>query len=466
MNTLTNLKKLLVGGIVSLTFIAVVACSGSADPTVVITDVGQTVTVQPDSSEQAVNVANTATISPIETIVENAVDSPIILSDSNELAELADPNPPASESIQAAFDGEPDDGPIGDAFPELAEAESNLTPAEVVEAQSLHLANVYEEAVQSVVFIVAKVPQPTGRDGFGSGSGFVWDTEGHIVTNYHVIQNADELTVKFFNGREYRADVVAWDLAADLAVIKLRDVEHELVPITIGNSAGLRPGELAIALGNPFGEEFTMTTGIISAVSRTLKSGFSSYSIPSVIQTDAAINPGNSGGPLLDMNGAVIGVNTQIKSDSNQSSGVGFAVPVDLVKRVVPSLINDGHHSYALMGISGEEVTIDIRESEKLPGDVTGAIVLTVTTDGPADMAGIRGDTGERDSNGRLLGGLENWDGDIIVSLNSIRMKSMDDLIGYLALNTTPGDDIVIGIFRDGVEIAVPMTLGSRPEIS
>jgi len=238
------------------------------------------------------------------------------------------------------------------------------------------------------------------------------------------------------------------------------------VPITIGNSAGLRPGELAIALGNPFGEEFTMTTGIISAVSRTLKSGFSSYSIPSVIQTDAAINPGNSGGPLLDMNGAVIGVNTQIKSDSNQSSGVGFAVPVDLVKRVVPSLINDGHHSYALMGISGEEVTIDIRESEKLPGDVTGAIVLTVTTDGPADMAGIRGDTGERDSNGRLLGGLENWDGDIIVSLNSIRMKSMDDLIGYLALNTTPGDDIVIGIFRDGVEIAVPMTLGSRPEIS
>jgi 2-alkenal reductase len=336
-----------------------------------------------------------------------------------------------------------------------------LTPAQIVEAQSLHLADLYEKAVQSVVYIVA-----SSTRGVGSGSGFVWDEDGHIVTNYHVIQGSNELIVKFFNGREYRADVVAFDPNADLAVIKLIDVEHELVPIAIGRSADLRPGEMAIALGNPFTNEFTMTTGIVSAVSRTLNSGFSLYAIPSVVQTDAAINPGNSGGPLLDMNGAVIGVNTQINSDSNQNSGVGFAVPVDLVKRVVPSLIELGHHTYSLMGISGEEVDIDKRESAGLPGNIVGAMVMTVSPGGPAENAGIRGDTGERASNGNLIRGLENWDGDVIMAIDSVKMKSMDDLIGYLALNTAPGDDIVIGVFRDGIEIAIPMTLGSRPSIS
>ena len=320
-------------------------------------------------------------------------------------------------------------------------------------AQGEHLADLYERTVQSVVFIRAVTAQ-----GEGSGSGFVWDTDGHIVTNYHVVQDADLLTVKFFNGREYTADIVAWDLDADLAVIKLNDVEHELVPIAIGSSSDLRPGEMAIALGNPFGEEFTMTTGIVSAVSRTLRSGFSRYSIPAVVQTDAAINPGNSGGPLLDMNGAVIGVNTQIRSESRQSSGVGFAVPVDLVKRVIPSLIEDGHHEYSLMGITGDEVGIQLRSDAGLPGDVMGAYVVSVTQDGPADQAGIREDSGSR--------GLENWDGDVIVSIDSIRMTSMDDLIAYLALNTAPGDDIVVGIYRDGVEIAIPMTLGARPATS
>ena len=159
-------------------------------------------------------------------------------------------------------------------------------------AQENHLTDLYEQAVQSVVFIVAGTVQ-----GVGSGSGFVWDDEGHVVTNYHVIQGATSLVVKFFNGREYRADIVAFDPAADLAVIKLIDVDHDLVPIAIGSSADLRTGQSVIALGNPFGEEFTMTTGIVSAITRTLDSGFSQYSIPSVVQTDAAINPGNSGGP-------------------------------------------------------------------------------------------------------------------------------------------------------------------------
>mgnify|MGYP006193555311 CR=1 FL=1 len=202
-----------------------------------------------------------------------------------------------------------------------------------------------------------------------------------------------------------------------------------------------------------------MTTGIVSAVTRTLDSGFSSYSIPAMIQTDASINPGNSGGPLLDKDGAVIGVNTQIVSDTRQSSGVGFAVPVDLVSRVIPSLIEFGEHTYALMGISGNEVDLRVRENAGLEGDVVGAYVSSVTLGGPADLAGIRGDS---TSQFNIL----NYDGDVIVSINSIRMDSMDDLIGYLALNTAPMDDIVVGVLRGGIEIAIPLTLGARPHVS
>ena len=469
MNKLHKFKKLLVGGIFTLTLAAAVACSSAADPSA---DSQVAVATESAAGQQiaATNPIDTAVVGPkittatIEAVVPVLPDVPTA---TDVPASPTEQSSPTAEAIQAAFNGEEDDKPIGDAFPEVDEPEVDepevvtLTPAEIVEAQGIHLADLYERTVQSVVFIVSKTSQ-----GVGSGSGFVWDTEGHVVTNYHVIQNASSLTVKFFNGREYRADVVAFDPDADLAVIKLIDPEHELVPIAIGNSSDLRPGEMAIALGNPFGEEFTMTTGIVSAVSRTLNSGFSSYSIPSVVQTDAAINPGNSGGPLLDKNGAVIGVNTQIRSESRQNSGIGFAVPVDLVKRVVPSLINFGHHTYSLMGITGEELDITKRESANLPGDVVGAMVMSVSPDGPADTAGLRGDSGERATNGALIRGLENWDGDVIVSINSIPMRSMDDLIGYLALNTAPDQEIEIGIFRDGTEISVSMKLGSRPSIS
>jgi len=464
MNKLHKLKKILVGGIFTLTLITAFACSSAVDPA---DDTGAAVVTETTAGQQilATNPIDKAVVTLEATTATVVTDAPVLPDAPTATDVPSSPtseSSPTAESIQAAFDVEEDAKPIRDAFPEVVVPEvATLTPAEIVEAQGLHLADLYERTVQSVVFIVSTTPQ-----GVGSGSGFVWDTDGHVVTNYHVVQNSNSLTVKFFNGREYRADVVAFDPDADLAVIKLIDPEHKLVPITIGNSADLRPGELAIALGNPFGEEFTMTTGIVSAVSRTLDSGFSSYSIPSVVQTDAAINPGNSGGPLLDSNGAVIGVNTQIRSESRQNSGIGFAVPVDLVKRVVPSLINDGHHTYSLMGITGEDVDIIKRESANLPGDVVGAMVMTVSPDGPADTAGIRGDSGDRASNGALVRGFKNWDGDIIVSINSIQMKSMDDLIGYLALNTAPGEEIEIGIFRAGIEISVSMTLGSRPSIS
>ncbi len=361
MTKLNDLKKLLVGGLAALTLVAAVACSGNASPldTSVVTDpTTEQVAVSESSSSLPVDTTALEFVG-VDTL-DKTVD-PLVTDVSG------DDSGTTGESIQAAFDGDPDGGPTGDAVPEVAAPEPEvveLTAAEIVAAQEDHLADLYETTVQSVVFIVAET-----NHGIGSGSGFVWDEDGHIVTNYHVVQGANELRVKFFSGREYRADVVAFDPAADLAVIKLIDVDHALVPILIGSSSELRPGDTAIALGNPFGEEFTMTTGIVSAITRTLDGGFSDYRIPSVVQTDAAINPGNSGGPLLDMNGAVIGVNTQIKSETRQSSGVGFAVPVDLVKRVVPSLIEFGVHTYSLMGISGDEVNLSWRENLGLSGD-------------------------------------------------------------------------------------------------
>ena len=405
--------------------------------------------------EQTSNHTGAATPSSQTTISPEVNDTADSSSQSTITSSEIVPTATAITTTSVALTDQPEDKPLGDALPQPIMEE--LATAAIVAAQAEHLANLYETSVESVVFITANT-----RMGAGSGSGFVWDTEGHLVTNYHVIQSAIQsttsLSVKFFNGREYRAEVVAWDPDSDLAVIKINDIDHELIPLPMGNSSETRPGEMAIALGNPFGEEFTMTTGIVSAVTRTLSSGFSSYSIPAVVQTDAAINPGNSGGPLLDMNGAVIGVNTQIKSSSRQSSGVGFAVPVDLVKRVVPSLINDGQHSYPLMGISGNEVNILLREKADLPRDILGAYVNRTAVDGPADLAGIQSDSS-------LTGSL-NFDGDVIVSINSIPMKSMDDLIGYLALNTKPGEEIIVGVFRDGEEIAIPMTLGARPSTS
>ena len=425
------------------------ACMSNNDPIVSNVEITNPDLEQTSNHTGAATPYSQTTISPeVNDIADSSSQSTIT---SSEIVPTATP----ITTTSVALTDQPEDKPLGDALPQPIMEE--LATAAIVAAQAEHLANLYETSVESVVFITANTQM-----GAGSGSGFVWDTEGHLVTNYHVIQSAIQsttsLSVKFFNGREYRAEVVAWDPDSDLAVIKINDIDHELIPLPMGNSSETRPGEMAIALGNPFGEEFTMTTGIVSAVTRTLSSGFSSYSIPAVVQTDAAINPGNSGGPLLDMNGAVIGVNTQIKSSSRQSSGVGFAVPVDLVKRVVPSLINDGQHSYPLMGISGNEVNILLREKANLPNDILGAYVNRTAVDGPADLAGIQSDSS-------LTGSL-NFDGDVIVSINSIPMKSMDDLIGYLALNTEPGEEIIVGVFRDGEEIAIPMTLGARPATS
>jgi len=286
--------------------------------------------------------------------------------------------------------------------------------ADVVAAYEQAFINVYREALPSIVNIqvTQKVetggldrfnfpnpfdepspdtPDDTPEDFFnrGSGSGFVWDQEGHIVTNYHVVGDATDIEVIFADDTTAKAEMVGGDPDSDVAVIKVDLPASALTPIKLGDSDALQIGQLSIAIGNPFGQDFTMTSGIISGVGRTIRSGNSGFSIPEVIQTDAPINPGNSGGPLLTRQGEVIGINTQILSRTGASSGIGFAVPINIVKRVVPTLIAGDTFEYPWLGISGNTLTSEAIEFRKLDADTKGAVVLGITEGGPAEEAGL-----------------------------------------------------------------------------
>ncbi len=327
----------------------------------------------------------------------------------------------------------------------------DLTPIEIVKAQEQVMIDLFESTIDSVVKIETRT-----RTGGGEGSGWIWDIDGHIVTNYHVVDGATLITISFFDGREYTGEVVGFNSEADLAVVKIELEPGDTVqPSQLGNSSELRVGQSAVALGNPFGQDFSMTSGTVSAVGRLLPSGFGRFSIPSVIQTDAAINPGNSGGPLLDIDGRVIGINTQIRSESGSSSGVGFAVPVDLAKRVVPNLIDSGEHNYSFIGITGTELNNVIRDGLNVDNTQQGAYITDVSAGTPAQAAGLRDDSG-----GQLN---TQFDGDLIVAVDGRKVTSMDDLIAYLALNTSPGDDIVLTVLRASGEDLVVVTLTDRP---
>ena len=317
------------------------------------------------------------------------------------------------------------------------------------------LTGIYDRIVPSVVRIVTS----PGTLGASEGSGFVWDDRGHIVTNYHVVRGGGVMRALFFSGDEYDATVVGSDPDADIAVIKIDAPADKLTPIELGDSSGLRPGQFTIAIGAPFGQDFTMTGGIISAVGRLIDSGFSQFAIPEVIQTDAAINPGNSGGPLLDWRGQVIGINTQIRGDARQNSGVGFAVPVDLAKRVVPSLIEDGEHRYSWLGISAQDVGKDLRDEAGFDSGLRGTLVQAVTPDSPADRAGLRGG----DERITVLGRPVMIGGDIITSIDGEPVLAIEDIIAYLALNTSPGDSVTLSVLRDGQNTNVLVELGERP---
>ena len=283
----------------------------------------------------------------------------------------------------------------GQANVEIAENVEPLVGLEaldVVAAYEEVLSGIYASALPSVVQIqVQKSTGPRQSPAPGQGSGFVWSDEGHIVTNHHVVDGADRIRVVFADGSAFPAEVVGSDPGSDLAVIKIEPPARGLRPAILGDSDRLKVGQLAVAIGSPFGQDFSMTRGIISALERSLRAGRSFFANPQIIQTDAPINPGNSGGPLLDRLGRVIGINSQIISNSGSSSGVGFAVPINTGKRVIPELIANGAYEYAYLGISGASLNPVLARVNGLPQEAMGVLIVTVVDGGPADAAGIRG---------------------------------------------------------------------------
>ena len=298
---------------------------------------------------------------------------------------------------------------------------------------------------------------------FGTGSGFVYDREGHIVTNNHVVEDAERITVTFADDTVVEATLVGQDPDSDLAVIKVDPQGLDLIPVELGDSDALRVGQTVVAIGNPFGFAGTLTTGVISGLGRSLPSTGDrtrgTYTIPDVVQTDAAINPGNSGGPLLDIEGRVIGVNAAIQSPVQGSSGVGFAIPVHLVKLIVPSLIDEGEFTYPYLGISGGTLYPEAAEAMNLSRTQRGALVVTVSPDGPADRAGLRPSTRQITVDGNRLP----VGGDVIVAIGGHPVAKFDDLLIQLIRNHRPGDNAQITVLRDGRTVTLTVTLGERP---
>lgn len=308
---------------------------------------------------------------------------------------------------------------------------------------------------------------PESQDPFGQslGSGFVWDEQGHIVTNNHVVEGAEKIEVTFSDGTVVPAELVGADPDSDLAVIRVNMPSNKLHPVLLGDSDQLRVGQLAIAIGNPFGLEGTMTVGIVSALGRSLPAsngltGGPVYRIPDVIQTDAPINPGNSGGVLLNDRGEVIGVTAAIESPVRANAGIGFVIPSSIVERVVPELIEDGSYAHPYLGISGVSLFPDLAEAMDLERDQRGAMVAEVVPGGPAEKAGLSGSEQQATINGQdiLVGG------DVITAVDGQKIDDMGDLIAYLSAEVEVGQKVELTILRDGKEIEIQVTLESRPD--
>ncbi len=340
------------------------------------------------------------------------------------------------------------------------------------------LTNLYERVNPSVVNITIlgragdqvvpgmPIPTPVNPDELvptSQGSGFVWDAEGHIVTNAHVVEGEAGVRITFSDGTSATAEVVGTDPDSDLAVVKVDPATAALVPVARGSMDTVKVGQRVAAIGNPFGYNGTLTVGVVSAIGRSISS-LTQFNIPSVIQTDAPINPGNSGGPLLDMDGAVIGVNAQIETSGGvrANSGVGFSIPISIVARVVPALINEGVYRHAYLGISGSTFSPFCADVLGIDPSVRGAYVNEVANGGPSDSAGLRG--GSRAVN--KLTCPEMAGGDLITAINDLPVTRFDDLLVYLENNTSPGDKITLTVLRDGQEQKITVELGRRPQRS
>ncbi|HEX7976789.1 MAG TPA: trypsin-like peptidase domain-containing protein, partial [Anaerolineales bacterium] len=299
----------------------------------------------------------------------------------------------------------------------------------------------------------------------GEASGWVWDSQGYIVTNNHVVDGADKVEVTFSDGSVATAKVIGTDVNSDLAVIQVNVAAGQLHPLTLGDSTQVKVGQLAIAIGNPFGLSGTMTTGIISNVGQQLPVSSSatqtgsSYQIPDIIQTDASINPGNSGGVLVNDQGQVIGVTAAIESSTQSNSGIGFAIPSAIVQKVIPALIKDGKYDHPYIGISGTNLNPDLAAAMKLPEGQRGALVEEVTAGGPAEKAGLQGSTQQATINGQAT----TVGGDVITAIDGQDIRSIDALIAYLFSHTEVGQKITVTFLRGGEQKTAEVTLGARP---
>ena len=340
-------------------------------------------------------------------------------------------------------------------------------PEETIAAVDMEdslLVNLYQRVNPAVVYIEVLVNDGETLTPLGSGSGFVIDTEGRIVTNNHVVEQADALRVVFPDGSVADARILGLDPYSDLAVVQVDLPPERLVPLELSDSSTLQVGQRVVAIGNPFGLEGTMTAGIVSALGRTLPAqvlqGTGRFSNPEIIQTDAAINPGNSGGPLLNIRGRVIGVNTAIRSTTGTNSGIGFAVPVNTVKRIVPALIEEGAYHYPYLGISYDTRFTMAELAGPLGLPVThGALIDEVTPGTAAAQAGLQGGNHEVE----VIGTTVNAGGDIIVAIDGTKLRDFDDLIAYLVRETEVGQEVTLTVIRDGEELEIPVMLGERP---
>jgi len=320
------------------------------------------------------------------------------------------------------------------------------------------LVDLYERVNPSVVNITIYASNEGQMIPLGQGSGFVYDSAGHIVTNAHVVHGAEQIEVTFYDGLTRQAEVVGEDLHSDLAVVKV-ELPAGIQPLPLGDMNELAVGQTVVAIGNPFGLSGTLTRGIISALGRTIPA-LTIFSIPQAIQTDAAINPGNSGGPLLNLNGEVIGVNAQIETNgtSNSNIGVGFAIPVSIIQRVAPALVQNGEYVWAWLGVRGGDLFPALVQAMNLPVE-QGAYLAEVIAGGPSSKAGLQGASDTATVDGRVV----NIGGDVITAIDDLPVKTFDDVLIYVALNSSPGQQVVLTILRDGEYQDVTVTLEPRP---
>lgn len=337
------------------------------------------------------------------------------------------------------------------------------------------LTALYEQVNPGVVSIVVTKQGPLSLQGQlipqqGSGSGFIYDRR-HIVTNNHVVEDADDVEVVFFDGERREGSVVGTDVYSDLAVVRVDDLPDtaRVLPL-IGDFDSLKVGQPVVAIGNPFEKANSMSFGIISALGRTIPDGQTSFAIPQSIQTDAAINPGNSGGPLLNLRGQVVGVNAQINTTNIQpgglpgNSGVGFAIPSSIVVRVVPELIEDGDRDWSYLGVSGGPISTDLAEANDL-ATTMGAYIHCVPADGPS-AGSLQGADNLDCRTGATTGGDEPVGGDVVIAIDGEPVRSFDDLLAYIALETEPGQAVSLTVLRDGREELIEVQLGDRDELT